>query len=96
MLKDVIEVKPLNAYKLRLRFEDGVTGIIDLEELVDFTGIFKPLKDHQYFIQATVDPDVGTIYWPNGADIDPDVLYALLTDKPVSDLSITATEITDG
>ena len=90
MLIDVIDVQPLNPYKLKLRFEDGATGVIDLEKLIDFTGIFKPLRDDKFFAQATVDPDIGTILWPNGADINPDVLYALITGEPISDLSVMA------
>ncbi|GMQ79467.1 MAG: DUF2442 domain-containing protein [Anaerolineae bacterium] len=91
MLIDVIDVRPLNPYKLRLRFEDGVTGVVDLEKLIDFRGIFEPLRDDKFFAQATVDPDIGTIFWPNGADIDPDVLYALVIGEPISDLSFRAT-----
>jgi hypothetical protein len=41
------------------------------------------LKDSSYFAQVRVDPELGTIVWSNGADIDPDVLYGLLTGMPV-------------
>jgi hypothetical protein len=30
--------------------------------------------DPQFFRSVQVDPELGTIVWPNGADIDPDVL----------------------
>jgi hypothetical protein len=79
MLKDIVQVSPLGDYRLRIRFEDGVEGVIDLEEIIPFTGVFEPLENHTYFSQVTVTPDVGTICWPNGADLDPDVLYALVT-----------------
>ena len=36
MLKDVIELQTWEDYKLRLRFKDGVTGVADLQELVEF------------------------------------------------------------
>lgn len=45
MLKDIIEVKPLNNYQLYLKFEDNQEGIINLEEIIEFVGIFQPLKD---------------------------------------------------
>ncbi|MFM7192421.1 MAG: DUF2442 domain-containing protein [Microcystaceae cyanobacterium] len=43
-----------------------------------FTGVFEPLKNPEYFAQVKVNPELGTIQWPNGADLDPDVLYAAL------------------
>jgi hypothetical protein len=83
MLTDVIEVRPLDDYRLHVRFEDGVEGVVDLAEIVSFTGVFEPLEDRSYFVQVYVDPDVGTVCWPNGADVDPDVLYALVSGEPV-------------
>ncbi len=92
MLKDVVEVQVLEAYKLKLRFEDGVTGALDLEDFIDFTGVFEPLRDPQYFSQVTANLEFGTICWPNGADIDPDVLYALVGGESIPDLSEITTE----
>jgi len=83
MLKDVTAVEPLDGYRLHIQFEDSVEGTVDLAEIISFTGVFAPLKDHAYFIQVYVNPDLGTICWPNGADVDPDVLYALVTDEPI-------------
>jgi len=39
MLKDVIAVKPIKDYQLHLTFEDGKEGIIDLAEIIEFSGI---------------------------------------------------------
>ena len=78
MLQDIIFVKPLKNYKLYLRFEDNLEGIIDLQQQIKFTGVFEPLKNPDYFAQVKVNPELGTIQWPNGADLDPDVLYAAL------------------
>jgi hypothetical protein len=83
MLKDVVAVQPLDGYKLYLIFEDDAKGIVDIAQLVEFTGIFEPLSDATYFAQVTVNPDLGTIYWPNGADLDPDVLYSLVAEQPL-------------
>ena len=82
MLKDVIVVEPLDNHRLYLLFEDGVEGVVSLTELVDFTGVFTPLRQPDYFAQVRVDPELGTICWPNGADIDPDVLYSQVTGEP--------------
>jgi hypothetical protein len=64
-----------------VRFDDGVEGVIDVEAMVPLDGVFAPLRERAYFEQVRVHPELGTIYWPNGADLDPDVLYARVTGK---------------
>jgi hypothetical protein len=93
MLKDVTAVQPLDGYRVHIRFEDGVEGIVDLAEIISFTGVFAPLQDRAYFAQVYVNPDVGTICWPNEADIDPDVLYALVTGEPIPSLAETTASV---
>lgn len=83
MLKDITGVQPLEGYCLRLRFEDGIEGQVNVAQLVTLDGVFAPLKDRSYFTQVRVDPELGTICWPNGADLDADVLYALITSEPL-------------
>jgi hypothetical protein len=83
MLKDVISVEPLEGFQVRLRFEDGVVGVIDLAKHVSFRGVFEPLRDPVYFRLVRVDAELGTIVWPNGADLDADVLYASVSGEPV-------------
>jgi hypothetical protein len=78
MLKDIVEVRPTGGYRLYLRFEDGVAGELDISELVTFEGVFRALQDSGYFAAVKVDKELGTIRWPNGADLDPDVLYSKL------------------
>ncbi len=83
MLIDVIDVCVLDDYQLDLRFEDGAQGIVDVADLVRFTGVFAPLRSHDYFRSVRVDAELGTVTWPNGADLDPDVLYSLVTGEPI-------------
>ena len=83
MLKDIVAVWPLENYRLRLRFEDGVEGVVDITQLVEFTGVFEPLQETAYFQRVAVNPELGTICWPNETDLDPDVLYSLVTGQPV-------------
>ena len=75
MLKDVVDVKPLDGYRLYLRFEDGAQGEVDVAELITFTGVFAALRDKAVFDQVRVDPEVHTLVWPNDADFDPATLY---------------------
>jgi Protein of unknown function (DUF2442) len=86
MLKDVVEVEALGGYRLRLRFEDGVEGAVDVSKVVPFEGVFAPLCDPAEFAAVRINPELGTICWPSGADLDPDVLYALVQGQPVPDL----------
>lgn len=83
MLQDIVEAIPVGDYRLRLRFEDGATGDVDISKCVKFTGVFAPLKDRAEFAAVRVDPELGTVRWPCGADLDPDVLYAAVTGKPL-------------
>ncbi len=88
MIPDVIEVRPLEGTKLWLRFEDGAEGVVDLAEL-QLPGILETLKDPDLFARAYVDPELGTVAWPGGADLDPLVLYARITGRsPVPGLEI--------
>ena len=86
MMKDIIAVQPLEDHLLHLRFEDGAEGVVDIAQLVEFTGVFAPLKVRNYFVKVRVNPELGTICWPNEADLDPAVLYSLVTGAPLPQL----------
>lgn len=88
MMKDIVEVRPLGKYRLYIRFEDGITGEVDLSTIISFDGVFTPLQDEQAFAQVNVNRELGTICWPGGADLDPDVLYALVQGVPAPDVSL--------
>ena len=74
MLKDVVSVEPLPQHRLRVRFDDGAEGIVDIARMVEFTGVFEPLRAPSFFAQAKVNEELGTVCWPNDADLDSDVL----------------------
>jgi hypothetical protein len=88
MLKDIIKAEPLNDFHLRLEFEDGIKGEVDVRKLVKFTGVFEALKDESFFAKVEVNPEWGTIFWPNGADLDPDVLYSQITGEEISEVAL--------
>ncbi len=83
MLKDVTESEPVGGYSLRLRFEDGLSGEVDVSEMVEFKGVLAPLRDETEFARVRDDRESGTLVWPNGADLDPDVLYAAVSGKSI-------------
>ena len=75
MLVRVTRVEVLDGYRLRLTFNDGVVGIVDLTEEL-WGEMFEPLRDHDLFRKAGLDHELGTVVWPNGADLDPESLRA--------------------
>jgi hypothetical protein len=75
MLVRVTDVEIIDGYRLRLAFSDGAVGEIDLAEEL-WGEVFEPLREEALFRQARVDPELGTVVWPNGADLDPESLRA--------------------
>jgi hypothetical protein len=72
---DVTAARVLVRYVVELTFETGETRVIDLEPLLQGP-VFQPLvDDYALFKQLRVDPEAGTVVWPNGADISPRTLY---------------------
>ena len=70
--------KHIRDYVVEFTFTDDSRREIDLGEYLSGP-IFEPLRDIEAFKKFKVDRELGTIVWPNGADIDPDVLYLDLT-----------------
>jgi hypothetical protein len=62
-------------FKIFIQFNDGIEGIIDLENYLEGE-IFEPLKNLNYFGSFFIDS--WTIGWENGADFAPEFLYDLL------------------
>jgi hypothetical protein len=83
LLRDVISVEARGGHSIHVRFDDGVEGEVDLRAYVEFRGVFAPLADPSYVARAIVDPELGTVVWPNGADLDPLVLYCHVRGVPV-------------
>lgn len=71
----VTGVTVLGHYRLRLLFEDGTVGDVDLSHLAQRSGVYEPLKDPDYFRRVHVDPEGGTVVWPNGVDLAPETLH---------------------
>jgi len=71
-------------FQVALDFTDGSRGIVDLAPLIGGRGgVFQVLQDQAYFATVAVDPEAGTLVWPNGVDLDPDMLYEAAHESPV-------------
>ena len=70
----VTDVEPLNGYRLRVSFNDGVARDIDCSFLLHGS-LGEPLRDLEYFRQVSVDNEARTIVWPNGLDPAPELLH---------------------
>lgn len=80
---DVVECRLAGGHRLWLRFDDGVVGEVDVAALVPFRGALARLAWPEEFAKARVDRVLGTVVWPFGADLDPDLLHARVTARPL-------------
>ena len=72
----VTEARHGAGHKIKVRFEDGQTKLVDLGPHLDGP-IFEPLRDPAYFRRFTVNSEIDTVVWPNNADFSPDFLYEI-------------------
>lgn len=70
------KARPIEGYTVHVAFEDGLSADVDLSYLLDYGGVFEPLRDPEFFSRLRVDDEGATIIWPNEADIAPETLYA--------------------
>jgi Protein of unknown function (DUF2442) len=61
-------------YRLRVAFADGLSRTIDFRPVLEGE-LYGPLRDLSVFNAVSVDPEVHTLVWPNGADFDPATLH---------------------
>ncbi len=80
-LLHIIKAEYIGDYKIRLSFNDGYSGVADLQEKInnDHRKIFEPLKDKVFF--KTFKNHFGTIEWENGLDLAPEFLYDLVIEQ---------------
>jgi Protein of unknown function (DUF2442) len=81
-MSELVRIKgvvPKEKFCVLLSFTDGSKRVVDLEPFLRGP-IFEEIRaSTEAFRKVKVDKELGTITWPNGADIDPDVLYLGLT-----------------
>ncbi|HVT02178.1 MAG TPA: DUF2442 domain-containing protein [Thermoanaerobaculia bacterium] len=86
MFYDIRTAEPLANHRLRLAFDDGVEGIVDLGAMLRWEGVFESLRDEREFEKVRVNTEAGIVEWPNGADLDSIVLYANITRRSIEDV----------
>ena len=69
------EVQPLSGYRLKVRFQDGLEGLVDMSALVrsENAGVFAALCDESVFRQVFL--EYGAVTWPGEIDLAPDAMY---------------------
>lgn len=73
MFHHVKNTRYIENFRIWVLFDDGLEGIVDLELFLKGP-VFEPLQKIDYFKKVFVDPQLGTISWPNGADFAPEFL----------------------
>jgi hypothetical protein len=83
MYFNIAEAKYLRNHEIRLTFEDGSVGKVDLSKYIEHGTIFDKLTDVEYFKSFQI--EYGTLIWGKGElDIAPETLYSDATGKPVT------------
>ena len=66
--------KIVGPYRLQVAFDDHTSQTIDFSGVL-FGQMYGPLRDLNLFERVSIDPDVQTLVWPNGADFNPAMLH---------------------
>lgn len=72
---DITAVEVMHDRVVHLQFSDGSDRVVDLAPSSGGPVFEDIASDDALFAQVEVDHKIGTIVWPNGADLDPDVLH---------------------
>jgi hypothetical protein len=80
----ITKVKVLQDYRLELTFDDGVSGTVDLSEMVG-KGVFDYWRDRHAFEQVRIGSS-GELVWNERVDLCPDSLYLKVTGKKPEDI----------
>lgn len=75
IIPTVVGVAVPRPHLMRLLFDDGVVRDVEFVPGEARGSLLEPLDDPDYFAQVRVDPDAGTVLWPNGLDLAPEVLH---------------------
>jgi hypothetical protein len=74
-----VHVKALSGYRIRIRYDDGVEGEVNLSNLVG-KGVFCAWNDLAAFNNVSIG-DHGEVRWSDTIELCPDALYLEITGK---------------
>lgn len=80
----VVQVEPHAAFKIWVRFDEGTSRTIDLQELSG-RGVLDVWEDRR-FLESMHINDAGAVEWPCDVNLCPDSLYFRVTGKSPEDL----------
>jgi hypothetical protein len=80
-LVDITGVEVIADHTLRLTFADGTVGDVDFADH-EWHGVLEPLRDPAFVAEVRVDPESGTVAWPNGLELAPEPLYEAARNNP--------------
>lgn len=77
----VAEARPLEGFRLHVRFVDGLEGRVNMAALVrsPTAGVFAPLADPARFSQVSV--QYGAVTWTGEIDLAPDAMYSAIKES---------------
>jgi hypothetical protein len=74
-IPSVVGVAVIEPHLMRLLFDDGVVRDVRYVPNESSVNLIRELDDPEYFAKVCVDADGGTVVWPNGLDLAPEVLH---------------------
>ena len=91
MFISILKAEYITDYQLRLYFDNGKEGIVDLKETIftDHRVVFETLKNVDFFKNFSLDS--WTVTWSNGLDLAPEFLYNLMLEQAKKSVEINTT-----
>ena len=83
MYYEIIEAKYLKNFLIEIKFLNGKSGIVNLEEYKNKGGIFSKFNDPEFFKNVKLNKEFGVLTWDNEIDIAPETIYSLATGEPL-------------
>ena len=80
----ILETRPLDSYKIWLKFADGTAGEVDLSYLVG-KGVFTLWNSYDNFRKISIE-NGRSINWSEDIDLDADSLYLKVTGQKPEEL----------